>query len=302
MKKFILILLVLAFCLGIFTACNKNTNRSSKANPSTTKSPYADFIDTYKGDWNGCVKFTECSGKYDDWNGTITGAIARFNIDYEGNITPFIGLHVEDTPFEGLTAKFSEDGKILLSGKWIKVDFADIELSENNGTISTEIPVKNDYGAITLRFNFRRLDDTGWTDENPGFGQSQINDCMGKTFDELAEINGYSSSDYPETQQEKASSEPENGTTKGNNKAQAGAIIGSWEYKNGGYTYTFNSNGTGSYEAGSTVMEFTYEDDGSTVKILYKGNTMPNEFAYTINGNTLSIEDSFGEKIDYEKK
>lgn len=85
-------------------------------------------------------------------------------------------------------------------------------------------------------------------------------------------------------------------------EAKAGAIVGSWEYTSGGYVYTFNADGTGSYTAGETVMEFTYEDDGSTVKILYSSATVPNEFAYTISGNTLSIEDSFGEKVEYTKK
>lgn len=49
-------------------------------------------------------------------------------------------------------------------------------------------------------------------------------------------------------------------------------------------------------------MEFTYEDDGSKVSILYTGNTMPSEYSYTVNGNVLSIEDSFGEKVEYTKK
>lgn len=89
---------------------------------------------------------------------------------------------------------------------------------------------------------------------------------------------------------------------KADDEAQKGAIVGSWEYTSGGYVYTFNADGTGSYTAGETVMEFTYEDDGSTVKILYKNATVPNEFAYTVSGDTLSIEDSFGEKVEYTKK
>ncbi|MBE6835295.1 MAG: hypothetical protein E7515_03480 [Ruminococcaceae bacterium] len=302
MKKLLAILLVAVFCLGVFTACSKKTEGPKTSEQNVTENPYAEFIETYKGDWNGCVKFTDCKDAYKDWEGSITGAIARFNIDNEGNITPFIGLNVQDTPIENLSAKFSEDGTILLSGQWIKVGFKDVVLSENNGTISTKITVENQGGAITLIFNFRRLDDTGWTDENPGFGESQINECMGKSFDELAEINGYSPSDYPAAQQaQEATSEAPKTSDSGENAA-AGAIIGSWVYSGGGYTYTFNKDGTGSYTAGSTVMEFTYEDDGSTVKILYKGNTVPNEFAYTIKGKTLSIEDSFGDKVEYTKK
>ena len=85
-------------------------------------------------------------------------------------------------------------------------------------------------------------------------------------------------------------------------KATAGAIVGSWEYVDGGYTYTFNKDGTGNYKAGETVMEFTYEDLGDKVSILYTGNTVASEYAYTISGDTLSIEDSFGEKVEYVKK
>ncbi len=85
-------------------------------------------------------------------------------------------------------------------------------------------------------------------------------------------------------------------------KASKGAIVGSWEYTDGGYTYTFNKDGTGSYSAGDTVMEFTYEDSGDKVSILYTGNTVASEYAYTISGDTLSIEDSFGDKVEYVKK
>ena len=49
-------------------------------------------------------------------------------------------------------------------------------------------------------------------------------------------------------------------------------------------------------------MQFTYKDSGDKVEILYTGNTSPNVFGYSISGNTLSIEDSFGEKVDYKKK
>lgn len=85
-------------------------------------------------------------------------------------------------------------------------------------------------------------------------------------------------------------------------EAASGAIVGSWEYTSGGYVYTFNADGTGNYTAGTTVMEFTYTDKGDSVEILYTGNTAPSVFKYTISGNTLSIEDSFGEKVEYTKK
>lgn len=287
MKKVIALTLALITCACLFCACGKGEKASDNAA----------LIARFGGDWNGCVKFVDGRQKYEDLTGTVA-AIARFNIDKKGEITPFIGLFVEDTPIEDLTARFEGDG-ILLSGKWINAEFKDVPMTEKDGTLSTTIPIEKEAGSVTLRFNFRRLDDTGWTDENPGFSESQINDCMGKSFDELAEIIGYKKSDYPE-----AASSPakEDKAADGGSDAKAGAIIGSWEYDIGGYVYTFNADGTGNYTAGSTVMNFTYEDDGKTVKILYTGNTTPNEFAYTVSGNTLSIEDSFGSKVEYKKK
>ena len=48
--------------------------------------------------------------------------------------------------------------------------------------------------------------------------------------------------------------------------------------------YTFNSDDTGYYAVGDTKMEFTYEDNGNAVKILYTGNTMASTYEYKIEG------------------
>ena len=301
MKKYLALLLAAVLCLTLFAACGKKAPAEPETEPAET-SPYAASIELFKGDWNGCFKFVDGTGKYEYLNDESTAAaIARFIIADDGTITPFIGLFVEDTPFEDLTAKFAEDGTMLLSGKWISADFTDAVLSENNGTISTTISVAKEAGSVSLVFNFRRLDDEGWTDEDPGFGASQIEQCKGKTFDELAEIIGYSASDYPAAPAAEPEADTEAPADEGG-KAASGAIVGSWEYTSGGYVYTFNADGTGSYSAGSTVMEFTYTDKGDSVEILYTGNTMPNVFKYSISGNTLSIDDSFGDKVEYTKK
>ena len=294
MKKVTAILLVAVMCLTLLCACGKSEKASQLPDGLSQE-----LVDRFKGDWNGCVAFVDGTGKYEDLTG-IVGAIARLNVDEKGNITPFIGLDVEDTPIEELTAVFDSD-EVVISGKWISAEFKDIHMHEYNGTLSVLIPVSKEAGSVSLAFNFRRLDDTGWTDEEPGMGESQINECMGKSFDELAEMIGYSKSDYPEAMAEAAPVE-ENTKKDSGSKSEKGSIVGSWTYVDGGYTYTFNSNGTGSYTAGTTVMEFTYEDDGSKVSILYTGNTMPSEYAYTISGDILSIEDSFGEKVEYKKQ
>ena len=83
----------------------------------------------------------------------------------------------------------------------------------------------------------------------------------------------------------------------------AAGLAGSWEYETGGYTYTFNADGTGTYDVGSgDPMKFTYTDDGTNLSILYDGNTAPFESTYTIEGDKLNIKDSFGSDTIYIKK
>ena len=84
------------------------------------------------------------------------------------------------------------------------------------------------------------------------------------------------------------------------NNENTNPLVGSWDHS--GYIYTFNDDKTGSYTAFGNVMNFTYEDDGSKVKILYNGNTVPGTYEYKIDGNKLIIKDSFGSDVIYEKK
>jgi len=78
-------------------------------------------------------------------------------------------------------------------------------------------------------------------------------------------------------------------------------LVGTWEYEDMDAAYIFNEDGTGAYRFFGTELPFTYTDDGESVSILYDGNTDANVFAYTISGKTLSIEDSFGEIVKYQK-
>ena len=80
-------------------------------------------------------------------------------------------------------------------------------------------------------------------------------------------------------------------------------LVGEWQYESGsGYVYTFNEDKTCSYEAFGTKMECTYEDDGEKVSILYKGNTAASTYEYKIEGDTLTIKDSFGKDVVYKRK
>ena len=241
-----------------------------------------------------------CTGKYEDWNDEIVAAIARINVDKDGNLTPFIGLFVEDTPFVDLKAKATADKKITLTGKWADADIGEVSLYESGGTLSTTVTVEKEKGNLTLVFNFRRLDDEGWTDEDPCFSTGQIEYCKGKTFDELAEIIGYSKSDYPESSVVAPAADTTKAADDGK-KSSGGSIVGEWTYVFGDYVYKFDKDGKGSYTAGSTVMNFTYTDNGDSVEILYDGNTVASTYKYRIDGDKLFIEDSFGEEVEYKR-
>lgn len=82
-------------------------------------------------------------------------------------------------------------------------------------------------------------------------------------------------------------------------------LVGTWEYTRGSgssYAYTFKDDKTGAYSVYGTEMPFTYEDNGTTVTILYNGNTAASTFEYKIEGDKLIIKDSFGSDVEYKRK
>ena len=78
------------------------------------------------------------------------------------------------------------------------------------------------------------------------------------------------------------------------------SLVGSWGYS--GFVYTFNADGTGTYDASGTLMPFTYEDDGDKITITYEGNTIGSTYEYKIEGNKFIIKDSFGSDVEYTRK
>ena len=88
------------------------------------------------------------------------------------------------------------------------------------------------------------------------------------------------------------------GCNKGKSKE---SLVGTWEHTSG-YVYTFNEDKTGTYSLGEAKMEFTYEDKGEEVEILFKGNSSPSKFKYRIEGKKLIIKDSFDKDVEYTKK
>ena len=80
------------------------------------------------------------------------------------------------------------------------------------------------------------------------------------------------------------------------------ALVGSWEYESGGFTYTFNSDGTGVYDVAGTEMKFTYTAENSVLAISYEGTSAPMELNYELNGDTLNVKDSGGNDTIYHRK
>ncbi len=82
-------------------------------------------------------------------------------------------------------------------------------------------------------------------------------------------------------------------------------LVGSWDYAElSGMVYTFNADGSGSYDMFGEVMNFTYEADGAVLKITYtdEGVDEPMELEYKIDGDTLNVKDSFGNDTLYKRK
>ena len=80
------------------------------------------------------------------------------------------------------------------------------------------------------------------------------------------------------------------------------SIVGKWKYKNGGkFIYTFNKDGTGTYEVGKNVMKFTYKTDKDKLSILYDGDTESFDTTYSIEKDTLNVKDSLGEDTLYKR-
>lgn len=92
--------------------------------------------------------------------------------------------------------------------------------------------------------------------------------------------------------------------TEANASADNG-LVGSWDFAElSGMVYTFNADGTGSYNMFGEVMNFTYEADGSTLKLTFTDEDVdvPTELAYTIDGDTLNVKDSLGNDTIYKRK
>ena len=79
-------------------------------------------------------------------------------------------------------------------------------------------------------------------------------------------------------------------------------LVGSWEYESGGFTYTFNEDGSGVYDVAGTKMKFTYTAENSVLSITYEGSTAPMQLEYVLSGDALNVKDSGGNDTIYHRK
>lgn len=80
------------------------------------------------------------------------------------------------------------------------------------------------------------------------------------------------------------------------------ALIGTWSW-NGHLDcgYFFGPDGKGAYFFCGGEKAFEYGDNGDSVTVYYPGELSPSRFRYRIDGDTLSIEDSFGNCVIYNR-
>ena len=86
----------------------------SEVEEETEEEISQNLIERFQGDWNGAMIFTDCTGKYEYLQDEWTSCLARFIIDEKGNITPFLGVYVEDTPFTNLQAWLDMDMECMM--------------------------------------------------------------------------------------------------------------------------------------------------------------------------------------------
>ena len=84
---------------------------------------------------------------------------------------------------------------------------------------------------------------------------------------------------------------------------EVNSIVGFWKNDEAGYdfVYTFNEDGTGSYDSAGTVMPFKYTMDGEKLSITYDGDSISWDTTFKVEGDTLTVIDSAGEDVIYKK-
>lgn len=157
------------------------------------------IYERYVGDWNGVLKIYDCTGDYTSLENVVTGACARIVPDENGELFIFLGLYLEG--FYVTSAYYDinyASESIFISGDYNVGSYENVEILEYNpGTIGMTFPVEQENGSFYFTVNLRRVGDENWTNEDPKFGQADIDYFRGKTFEDIALMMGYSSNQYP---------------------------------------------------------------------------------------------------------
>ena len=82
------------------------------------------------------------------------------------------------------------------------------------------------------------------------------------------------------------------------------SIVGSWatELYGDEYVYTFNTDGTGVYNAAGKIMNLTYKTEDGIYYETFEGSTSAVKRPYRVENNQFIVEDTYGEEIVYNKK
>ena len=80
-------------------------------------------------------------------------------------------------------------------------------------------------------------------------------------------------------------------------------FVGKWANASGNAVYEFKADGTGSFTVSeSAVTEFTFEVTDNKIKLTYTSAAEPSEFEFKIEGDVLTIQDSYGNGVEYTKQ
>ena len=85
-----------------------------------------------------------------------------------------------------------------------------------------------------------------------------------------------------------------------------GSLVGTWYYYDNGNVnmnryYKFNDDKTGSYTSFDTKKTFLYEKKSGEVSLDNITDNVIEVYKYSINDDTLTMEDSNGSKVVYKK-
>ena len=81
------------------------------------------------------------------------------------------------------------------------------------------------------------------------------------------------------------------------------SIVGSWEFGENGFSYTFEKDGSGYFKLGLQENKFTYTIHSNELTILYDANTITYKYTFEIqNNDTLVLTDEKGKTTTYTRK